>query len=59
VRQADVRDHDVIFNTDFLCMDCAEKEQAHPAYQRARRIESAAVKRGDWIFAGVGKPADL
>lgn len=47
------------FNTDTICLDCAEKERAHPEFERARRIESEAVRRGDFNFPGIGKPADL
>jgi hypothetical protein len=47
------------FNTDILCMDCSDKERAHPQFGEARRIETEHCKSGNYNFAGVGKPADL
>lgn len=47
------------FNTDILCMECADKERRHPKYMEAKQIETDHVKRGDWNFKGIGKPADL
>ena len=47
------------FNTDWICLDCDKKERAHPDYKRASEEELAAVRRGDYNFVGIGKPADL
>lgn len=47
------------FNEDVLCRACIEKERAHPAFEEARRVEGEHVKRGEYNFRGVGKPADL
>lgn len=47
------------FNSDTLCKKCEAKEKAHPKYAEARRIEAEAVRRGDYNFAGIGKPDDL
>lgn len=47
------------FNTDTCCMECIEKEKAHPDYKRARDAEEAAVLRGERNFPGIGKPSDL
>lgn len=47
------------FNEDFCCLDCLEKEQQHPDYEKARQAEREAVQRGDLKFKGIGKPADL
>lgn len=47
------------FNTDMICLGCEEKEEAHPEYREARRLELEAVKRGDYNFQGVGRPSDL
>lgn len=47
------------FNTEQICMDCDEKETRHPDYERARAAEESAVRRGDYNFPGIGKPADL
>ena len=38
------------FNTDTLCMKCAEEERQHPDY------ELAAVRAGNRNFAGLGWP---
>ena len=48
-----------MFNTDSICMNCADKERAHPKYEEAREAEVAACKRGDYNFPGIGKPSDL
>lgn len=47
------------FNTEEICMDCEELERSHPRYQEAVAAEEAAVKRGEYNFPGIGKPADL
>lgn len=47
------------FNTDIICPECETKEKAHPRYQEAVDAEMAACKRGDYNYAGIGKPADL
>ena len=44
------------FNTDALCMKCAEEERQHPDYQLAADIELAAVRAGDRNFEGIGWP---
>lgn len=44
------------FNTDLLCMNCEEGERRHPDYDRARRAEEEAVRRGELNFGGVGWP---
>ena len=44
------------FNTDCLCMKCAEEERQHPDYQKAVDAELAAVRRGDMNFPGIGWP---
>ena len=48
-----------IFNTDEICFDCQAREREHPLYERARRAEDVAVRRGDYNFPGVGLPDDL
>jgi hypothetical protein len=48
-----------MFNEDVLCLDCKKKEEQHPDYERARRIEGEAVRSGQYNFPGVGKPSDL
>lgn len=42
------------FNKDLLCMDCIDREQEHPDYQRAAKAELEAVRRGDYNFPGTG-----
>ena len=43
-----------VFNTDTICMECAEAERKRPDYGEAHAAEVAAVRRGDWNFKGVG-----
>lgn len=47
------------FNVDIICLDCQAKEKAHPRYAEAAAAELAEVKRGNYNFPGIGKPADL
>lgn len=47
------------FNRNFICGACAEREQAHPLFPVAKAAEAAAVKAGDFNFAGIGCPPDL
>ena len=44
------------FNTDTLCMKCADEERQHPDYQLAADAELAAVRAGNRNFAGLGWP---
>lgn len=52
-----------VFNTETICSggdeSCKSKERRHPKYEEAHRIESEAVRSGDYNFPGIGKPADL
>jgi hypothetical protein len=47
------------FNTQQICLECKDKERAHPLYAEADRAETEAVRRGDYNFPGIGKPDDL
>ena len=47
------------FNTENCCMECIEKEQSHPMYEKAKEIETKAVLAGDYNFPGIGLPEDL
>lgn len=47
------------FNTDVICMECHRREQAHPMYKEAVEAELNEVKRGNYNYAGIGKPSDL
>ena len=44
------------FNTDCICMKCAEEERQHPDYQKAADAELDAVRRGNMNFPGIGWP---
>ena len=44
------------FNTDCICMKCAEDERKHPDYQKACDAERAAVLAGDRNYPGIGWP---
>ncbi len=44
------------FNTQCICMTCAEEECQHPDYKRAADAELEAVRNGNRNFAGVGWP---
>ena len=48
-----------MFNDDVICLDCKEKEKAHPRYAEAVNAEFDACRRGDYNFPGIGKPGDL
>ena len=38
-----------MFNTETICMECAEAERKRPDYETAHAAEVAAVKAGDEI----------
>jgi hypothetical protein len=42
------------FNTDTICMSCEEDERLAPGYREACRVESDAVRSGDYNFPGIG-----
>jgi hypothetical protein len=44
---------------DMICFNCSDLERSHPKYLEAREAELEALKRGDYNFPGIGKPADL
>lgn len=48
-----------MFNQDVICMDCKDREKAHPDYKTAVDADNAAIKSGDYNFKGIGKPEDL
>jgi ArsR family metal-binding transcriptional regulator len=43
-----------MFNTETICMACAEAERKRKDYAAAREAERAAVRAGDRNFEGVG-----
>ena len=47
------------FNEQMICLDCDEKEHAHPDIERAKAAERKACARGDFNFRGLGLPPDL
>jgi len=48
-----------MFNTEQLCLECSQREQAHPDYEKAAEAESQAVRRGDYNYPGIGLPPEL
>ena len=46
------------FNTDTLCLDCAEDEVDAPGYMAAAVRELAEVRAGNYNFPGVGLAAE-
>lgn len=47
------------FNTQMICIECEDKEKAHPQYKEAKDAELQAVKSGNMNFKGIGKPFSL
>jgi hypothetical protein len=43
-----------MYNTDCICMKCADKERKREDYGAARDAEMNAVRNGDWNFRGIG-----
>jgi len=43
-----------MFNTQTICLACADEERKRPDYERARKADQEAVKAGDWNFEGIG-----
>ena len=46
------------FNTDLICMDCADKEKSHPKYQEAKDRENEEVQKGNLNYEGIGFDAE-
>ena len=42
------------FNTDCICLKCAEEEKSHPDYRKAVEAETAAIRNGNHNFPGIG-----
>lgn len=47
------------FNTQIICMECDEKERAHPDFKKAQEAEIAQVRAGNYNYEGIGKPRGL
>jgi hypothetical protein len=43
-----------MFNTEEICMDCKDAEKMRPDYKDAVQTDSAAIRRGDYNFPGMG-----
>jgi len=48
-----------MFNEDWVCFDCLEKEREHPDYKKAQEAELNEIRKGNLNFPGIGKPVDL
>ena len=44
------------FNTDYICMECNAKDEAHPDIELAKDVEVAHVKAGNYNYPGIGFP---
>ncbi len=42
------------FNTDCICLKCAEIEKSHPDYYKAVEAENTAIRDGNHNFSGIG-----
>jgi len=40
-------------------MACVSKEQKHPDYERAKRVEFEQVLKGNLNYEGIGLPEEL
>ncbi len=47
------------FDTAQICLDCAERERAHPKFDYARKIETQQCKQGNFNYPGIGLPPEL
>lgn len=43
-----------MYNTDVLCMECKNKERHRSDYKKAQDADVAAIKSGNYNFAGIG-----
>ncbi len=48
-----------MFNVEQICMECMNRERAHPLYAEAVRAETEACRRGNYNFPGIGLPPEL
>ena len=44
------------FNQEYICMECNDKEEAHPDIELAKDVEVAHVKAGNFNYPGIGFP---
>ena len=42
-----------------ICTSCEHKERSHPQFERAVRIETEQVLKGNLNYEGIGLPEEL
>lgn len=42
-----------MFNEDCICMECKDKEQKDPDYQKAVEADVQEIKRGNYNYKGI------
>ena len=42
-----------------ICLSCDAKERKHPQYERAVRVETQQVLKGNLNYEGIGLPEEL
>lgn len=47
------------FNRQMICTSCDAKERKHPQFERAVRIETQQVLKGNLNYEGIGLPEEL
>lgn len=47
------------FNTETICRQCEDAEEAHPLFPEAKRMDNEAVRAGEFNFPGIGLPPEL
>ena len=47
-----------MFNEDYLCLSCIEKEKQHPDYEKAVQADIDEIKKGNYNFPGIGYHCD-
>ena len=43
-----------MFDTQIICMDCADRESERGDYKDARKADENAIKNGNYNFNGIG-----
>ena len=46
------------FNAEIICLECKDREEVHPLYDKACKAKAEAAKRGD-IDNGIHLPREL
>ena len=47
------------FNRQMICLSCEHKERKHPQFERAMRVETEQVLKGNLNYEGIGLPEEL